>query len=1106
MRFGKRILVTLALMLAVLPVGASQAAVPAAPAWSISGASSPTNFSASTTFDTANGGPVYVVIARNVGNGPTNGSFVVSDTLPAGLLPSTKRQVRGHYGGTEGATTPLANCGFVGQIASCEGSTPALRPGEVLEMQVPVAVEVDASGSVTNEVAIAGGEAAAVRSVVTTPISEASAPFAFLSGREGFSTNATDVRGLPVTTAGAHPAELNVELGFPTYSAPENPNVPTARTLRATGGGLRDISTVLPPGVVANPLAAVRCTEVELEKEEHGATGCPSASQVGTIVLPVSLGVTPGPFVRAVYNMVAPSGSAGELAFEVVEGTYVHLLASVKSGGSYEIAAQASDVLAKVPVSGAQVHLWGSPSDASHDGAREPCLSSSDRTRNCEVPRTNLAFLTMPSACSGPLVSASTADSWLEPTAFKTASAVTTDAEGTPIGVGDCSSLAFEPSMTVEPESHSTDTPSGLAVGIHIPQGEEYESGGSEARSPSTLKDVTVTLPTGLTVNASAADGRQACAPGQIGLVTAVGQMPIRFDESPETCPNSSKVGTASVETPVLDHALPGAVYLAAPHANPFGTLLAVYLVVEDPATGIIAKLPGRVEADSKSGQLTATFAENPQLPIEDVHVEFFGGPRAALATGPVCGRYEANASLSPWSGNPASVIPLAFSLDHGTGSAPCAGSEGQLPNSPSFQAGTTSPVAGTYSPFVLHLTRSDGSQRVSALNVTMPLGLTGKLVGIPYCPESAIGAAERKAGVEEQASASCPAASEVGTVTVGAGVGQDPYFVTGRAYLAGPYKGAPLSLVIVTPAVAGPFDLGTVVVRSALFVDPLTAQITVKSDPLPTILQGIPLNVRSISVDINRSGFTLNPTSCESTAVGGEVVSTTGATAKVGAPFQPGGCARLAFKPKVTLSLKGATKRAGHPALKAVVTYPKQGLYANIARAQVSLPHSEFLDQGNLNRVCSQGDLKAGTCPAKSIYGKAKAWTPLLEKPLEGNVYLAVGFGYKLPALVAELNGQIRVLLKGKVDTDKQKGIRTTFESVPDAPVERFVLEMKGGAKYGLLENSENICRKAQKAGASFRAQNGLVKSLSTKIQNSCGSKKKSKHRGHKPKRAPKK
>ncbi len=328
--------------------------------------------------------------------------------------------------------------------------------------------------------------------------------------------------------------------------------------------------------------------------------------------------------------------------------------------------------------------------------------------------------------------------------------------------------------------------------------------------------------------------------------------------------------------------------------------------------------------------------------------------------------------------------------------------------------------------------------------------------------------------------------------MNVGAGAGSTPFYAAGKAYLAGPYKGAPLSLAIVTPAVAGPFDLGNVVVRTALNVDPESTQIHAVSDPIPTILQGIPLDVRSIALTLERPSFTLNPTSCAPSTVGGSVFSVFGQSATVSSPFQVGGCNALAFKPGLSIQLKGATKRIGHPALKAVLT-AKPG-EANIGRAQVNLPHGEFLDQGNLNKTCTKPVLLEGKCPATSVYGKATAWTPLLDKPLEGNVYLVGGYGFKLPALVADLNGQIRVLLVGKIDSGPNKGIRSTFEMVPDAPVSKFVLEMKGGKKYGLLENSENLCKAEpakRRAVVNLTGQNGKVEEFKQIVENECGKKK---------------
>ncbi len=578
------------------------------------------------------------------------------------------------------------------------------------------------------------------------------------------------------------------------------------------------------------------------------------------------------------------------------------------------------------------------------------------------------------------------------------------------------------------------------------------------------------------------------------------------FSGAPENCPPSSQVGTVEVTTPLLDHPLPGAAYIARQGENPFGSLVAIYIVIDDPLSGVIVKLAGRVDRDPVTGQLTTIVQRNPQLPFENISFQFVGGSRAAFTTPPTCGRYTTSTELVPWTApdGPTAFPSDSFTISSAPGGGPCPTSEAQMVNAPAFEAGTVIPLAGTYSPFVLKLTRENGSQRIAAVDTLLPEGLIGRLAGVTECSDAQIARAQARRGAGEgaveQADPSCPAGSEVGVATVGAGSGSLLY-AQGRAYLGGPYKGAPISLVIITPAVAGPFDLGVVVVRIALYVNEFTAQIHAVSDPLPSILDGIPLDIRSIALNMNRPEFTLNPTNCNPKTLLGSTTSTVGQLAGIQNRFQVGGCNGLEFKPKLQLSLKGATKRAGHPALKAVVTYPKGSGYANIARAQVGLPHSEFLDQGNIGTVCTQAALKSATCPKASIYGKATAYSPLLEKPLKGPVYLAGGFGYKLPALVADLNGQVRILLKGKVDTDKRQGIRNTFEAVPDAPVSKFVLEMQGGKK-GLLENSTNICRGSHKAEVRFTAQNGKVASFESPIKASCGASKKKTSKARGPKK----
>jgi hypothetical protein len=969
--------------------------------------------------------------------------------------------------------------------------------------------------------------------LVGATASSAEAAFGFLPGTPGFDATALNADGSTDTQAGSHPFEASTVFSLNTTQLVKAGGVEES----IPDQDLKDASVSLPPGLIGSATAVPQCPIALFTTPNPGSGvnsgSCPASSAVGVAAVHL-----PGARYVSLYNLVPPPGVPAEFGFNVTS-VPITLVPKVRTGGDYGLDVEALAANQDLRLYGVKVTLWGVPASESHDGERGLCLNSifGGSTLNEETGLPNRCpyvrrpgettpkpFLTLPTSCLGPVTTSITADSWQEPGPFdadgnplltdprwKTDSVLSHDTSGNPVGNDGCNQVPFEPTISAKPTTDLADSPSGLEFDLHFPQRKAEEN--PEGLAQADLKDATVTLPQGLTVNPSSANGLAACSESQVGFL---GPNPegggYRFTPHAAECPDASKLGMVEIDTSILESPLPGAVYLAAQNQNPFGSLLALYLTVDDPKTGIVVKLPGRVSPDPSTGQLTATFSENPQLPFEDLKVSFFGGALGALRTPATCGGYMTTTDLTPWT-TPEGVDAHpadSFQVDRSASGGSCPTT---LPNQPAFDAGTLSPTAGAYAPFLLKLTRSDDSQEISAIDTTLPAGLTGKLAGIPYCPESglATAAARNKPGdgALEQSSPSCPAASQVGTVTVGAGAGPTPFYATGKAYLAGPYKGAPLSLAVITPAIAGPFDLGDVLVRTALYVEPESARIHAVSDPFPSILQGIPLDIRSIALNMNRSGFTLNPTSCEKMSVLGTSTSVLGQMAGLTSPFQVGECSKLAFRPSLKISLTGQTRRAGHPALKAVLTYPKGGAYANVARAQVSLPGSEFLDQGNLNKVCTQPELKSQSCPAKSIYGKVKAWTPLLEKPLEGNVYLAVGFGYKLPALVAELDGQIRVLLKGKVDTDSHKGIRNTFEAVPDAPVERFVLEMKGGKKYGLLENSENICSKPQKAEAAFTAQNGAVDSYGVKIANSCGKKskgkKKSGSRGPKGKKHPK-
>jgi hypothetical protein len=1063
-------------------VAVSAASAAPTAAWSLTDTTYPTNFEPEAVATLVDG-PGFNLTATNVGSVPTSGTYTIRDTLPAGLSPSSEGGFGLDQFGHE------LTCVTAAQTVTCTGTDPVV-PGEWVSVIVPVDVAPGAASGLSDNAVVEGGNAGSDTAQVAATITASSPAFDFLSGAAGLYGTKTMDDGSTVTQAGAHPYQYSIGMSFPFNGTGQE------GSFFASGGGVRDISVTLPRGMVVDPTAVPTCTEAQLETlvqepgEPVATASCPKASQVGTVTVATSL-IGPEVSTTPLYNMVPPPGAPAELGFNALRaGIFVHLVGSVRSNGEYELSADAADLLSRPlnPVFGAEATLWGSPTDASHDTMRGACVVVED---TCTLPtRSDAAFVTMPSSCrADPLVTEARADAWVEPGVFKERSDESVDLAGNPVGTQGCDQLDFEPTIKARPTTEKADAPSGLDFSLHIPQDEDFDDLAS-----ANLKDTRVTLPVGLSVNPAAADGLGSCTTGQIGMQSA---QPLRFDEAPNQCPNASKVGTLSVRTPLLGHDLPGAVYLAKPFDNPFGSLIALYLAVEDEEAGIVAKLAGEVRPDPKTGQLTAVFTDNPELPLEDVDLHFFDGPRGSLQTPPVCGSFTTTSVLTPWSEpEGADATPAdTFQVTQPQGGGSCPASEAAAPNHPAFSAGTVTPAAGAFSPFVLRLSREDGSQRLGSVDVTLPRGLTGKLAGTPYCPEPQIAAATARSnpneGAVEQASPSCPAASEVGTVSVAAGAGPTPLRVQGRAYLAGPYKGAPLSMAIVTPAVAGPFDLGVVVVRSALYVDPSTAQITVRSDPIPTILQGVPLDLRSVSVDVGKPGFTLNPTSCDPTAVGGRVTSVLGQVAELADRFQVGGCSGLRFAPKLDLRLFGPTKRNGHPRFRATVT-ARPG-EANIAGASVALPHSEFLEQSHINTICTRVQFAADACPDGSIYGHARAITPLLDQPLEGPVYLRSSSN-PLPDLVAALRGQVEIDLVGRIDS-VHGGIRNTFQVVPDAPVSKFVLEMKGGRK-GLLVNSRNLCRgKPSRATVNFVGQNGKTHAIRPVLRNQCGRKKEHRH-----------
>jgi hypothetical protein len=856
--------------------------------------------------------------------------------------------------------------------------------------------------------------------------------------------------GEPDTQAGSHPFEVSTEIIFNSKEH-EGTQVPD--------GNIKDVDVELPAGLIGDPSATPRCP-VSKFIHELGTPGCPEDTQVGTTTI-----FTNGQKLTfPVYNLVPTKGLPAMFGFVVLVDPVI-ATASVRpaeAGGTqgYGLDIHLSNISQGLPLSGTALSFWGNPSDPRHNEERGACLEAKSGLATapaggCPYGSEPRPFMTLPTSCTGPQTTKLHVTSWQG--GEDTAAFTTHDESGALLGADGCDLVPFEPSITTSLDSGAADSPSGLAVNVHIPQNTN-----PEGLASANLKSTAVTLPAGISINPSTANGLVGCSIAQFD----------QFSETPSSCPQNSKIGTVAIDTPLLPEAIEGGIYLARQTENPFGSLIAIYLAGE--ADGVQVKLPGKIELDPSTGRLVTTFDNTPQVPFSDFKLHFFSGPSAVLATPVVCGTQPTTASLTSWSGG----APVGAGSSVTVNSSPtgsCVSNANQRPFGISLEAGTQSSAAATHSPFTLQVNRPDGNQELAGIDATLPKGLLAALKGTPECA-----AADAAAGT-------CGAASQIGTVTVGAGAGTSPFYVrTGRAYLTGPYKGAPIGLDFVVPAVAGPLDLGMVNVRAAAFVDPETAQVTVKSDELPHILDGIPLRIRSVRIEVSKSGFMLNPTSCDPTAVTSHVTSTEGATADLSDRFQAAGCNQLGFKPTVAPKLLGgrkATKRRAHPQLQVTVKEPAG--QANLSAVSFSVPKKILLDQSHIKTVCTRVQFAAQNCPAASVYGTATVTTPLLDKPLQGPVYLRSS-NNKLPDLVVDLKGQINIVLDGRID-NKGGGIRTVFSSVPDAPISTFTLKMKGG-KRGLLVNSVDLCKQPAKAVVKTTGQNGAVHNFNPALTTACG------------------
>lgn len=1099
-------------MIATAIVGASAAEAATGPLYGIKATWGDTNL--------APGGPgQFAVQVRNIGDAAGSEDLTVVDQLPAGVT-ATEVKWRGYFGSDltphcTGTGTSTVTCELSGSELELQLPAPgfeteaifATPTGYIGVIFIEVEVDPGASGTGTNVATVSGGSAPSAEDVDQVPFSSTPSGFGLVAN--SFEADVFDQPfpfGSPSRQAGDHPFEQRVNFDLNAELKP--PGQFGGRRI-TSHGLLRNVEVTLPRGLIGNPEATPKCTPAAFaQKGSVGdATGCPSDTQVGYLNVPVT-GLAYGSNVGngvlsrvAIYNLVPPKGVVADFGFNAggfVEG---HIYPELDPSQNYAIKAVTPSISALEVVRGSEVVFWGVPGDPVHDKFRyypQPIDGGETALGAPWGSAPIRPLLTNPMDCGFDNGGARIRlNSYNDPDNY-----TPVEEWKNPLNVSGCDDprFRFEPSIALQPSDTHAGAPTGLEVHLVVPQRNDEAEDASELYakngfvkgiSTPPMKKAVVTFPEGMTISPSAAQGLGSCTPAEIGLGT----------NAPVRCPDSSQYGTLTLHTPILPSTAPpkGFIYIAKQGDNPFHNFLTIYLVIEEPERGILVKIPGRIDLDPQTGQITTTFDDLPQFPVSDIQMSFKSGVRAGLVEPSTCGTKTINAEFFSWTEpQTAHVVKSSYAIAQKPDGSPCVNNLSERPFKPSLEAGTQNPIGGAFSPFIFRLTRSDDDQEFSQIGVTLPPGLAAKFAGVASCSDAGIAQAESRTaggdGALEQSDPSCPAASQIGTTEVGTGVGVPLTYVPGKVYLAGPYKGAPLSMVVISPAVVGPYDLGVIAVRTALKIDPVTAQGTAISDPFPQIFQGIPVRIRDIRLNLDRPEFTLNPTSCapkqidaDVTGTGGDMASTADDTgAKLQERFQAADCGALGFKPKLGFNLFGGTRRGSHPKLRATLKARKGD--ANIDRVSVALPHSEFLDQAHIGTVCTRVQFAANKCPAGSIYGHAVAKTPLFDHPLEGPVYLRSS-DHPLPDLVAALKGPasqpVEVDLDGRIDS-VNGGIRTTFDVVPDAPVSEFTLSMLGGKK-GLLVNSTNLCAKRRRATAKFNAQNGKRLILHPVLRTSC-------------------
>ena len=1060
----QRVVLTAVVSASVCAFASATPTLAAAPWWHISSETVPADLP-------PGGSGQLLVVFSNLGDEPITGAsepVVISDHLPSGLVAT------GITGPTKNNT--LVECSVSALQCSFRG---VLNPYE--QITIVISVEVKASpGVLSDGASVQGGGGASATRILQVPVSDKVASF----GVSNYELEPFNADGTPARQAGSHPFQLTTTLALNQNGEHQPVALP------------KDLSFRLPAGFIGNPTAVTQCTMTDFFALVEETDLCPVSSVVGVATVtgnePKQLHV----FTQTVpvFNLVPSRGEPARFGFEVLGTVPVVIDTSVNTGKNYEVVASVNDATETAGILSSQVTLWGVPGAPEHNNARGwECVAggffSKQAKKSCPATSAEpeAPFLTLPTSCetdpeAEPVISSTETDSWSQPGNRLGAEYMWMSESGQLLGFEGCGELAFDPRLDVSPEERKASTPSGLEVRVKVPQQSTLEARG---QAEADVRDTTVTLPRGVELSPSAANGLEACSEAQVGLTG--------FDASAQTdeftngaalCPKGSKLGTVRIKTPLLSHELEGAVYLASPAPNgeggrnPFDSLVALYLVAEDPISGVLVKLAGEGSLNEETLRVSTTFRNTPQVPFEELTLDLFGGPRASVTTPSLCGSYATNATFTPWSGTaPVSLLSPAedFQVSSGVGGSGCPPG---IPFVPGFTAYSQDTQAGAFTGFSLELTRPDGDQALSTVSMHLPPGIAALLSAVELCSQA------------QAAASACPPSSEVGRATAIAGLGSEPYVQEGgRVFITGPYGGAPFGLEIVTPANAGPFDLGYVTVRSKLYIDPNNASVTIVSDPLPTQIRGIPLQLKRVLVNVDRPDFEFNPTSCNPMRIEGTITGAEGATAGVSSPFQVADCASLPFAPKLTASTQGHASKADGASFD--VTVRSGGLgQANIAKVLLQLPKALPARLTTLQKACTEGAFAANpaSCPEGSVIGTATIHTPVLSSPLSGPAYLVSHGGAAFPDVEFVLQGEgITLVLDGKTQI-KDQITYSKFESAPDAPFTVFETVLPAGPHSALTTNLPerakfDLCGTSLSMPTGIVAQNGALINQTTKI-----------------------